>query len=58
MSGLAAESITAERLRSTDPGLADAALVAQAKSGDAQLFALLYWLCLDRIYDFVSRRVD
>jgi RNA polymerase sigma-70 factor (ECF subfamily) len=36
----------------------DADLVASAKRGDAEAFALLYRRYLDRIYDFVAFRLD
>lgn len=36
----------------------DARLVASAKRGDAEAFALLYRRYLDRVYDFVAARVE
>jgi RNA polymerase sigma factor (sigma-70 family) len=36
----------------------DARLVASAKRGDAEAFALLYRRYLDRVYDFVAVRLD
>ena len=36
----------------------DARLVASAKGGDAEAFALLYRRYLDRVYDFVAARLD
>jgi RNA polymerase sigma factor (sigma-70 family) len=36
----------------------DAHLVASAKRGDAEAFALLYRRYLDRVYDFVAARVE
>lgn len=58
MHGFAAKPITPEHLPPTDPGGSDSVLVAQALAGDAQAFAFLYLRYLDRIYDFVARRVE
>ena len=41
-----------------DPGDSDAALVAQAKQGDARAFALLYRRYVDQVYDFAAHRLD
>jgi hypothetical protein len=49
---------TREINQSLDPGVSDAVLVAQAKQGDAQAFALLYRRYLDRIYDFAAHRLE
>ena len=40
-----------------NPGGSDAELVAQAKQGDAQAFALLYRRYLDQVYDFAAHRL-
>jgi RNA polymerase sigma-70 factor (ECF subfamily) len=56
--GFAAEPITVEHLPPLNSGGSDTVLVAQAKAGDAQAFALLYRRYLDRIYDFTARRVE
>jgi RNA polymerase sigma-70 factor, ECF subfamily len=49
---------TREINQSLDPGVSDAVLVARAKQGDAQAFALLYRRYLDRIYDFAAHRLE
>ena len=41
-----------------DSHASDARLVASAKRGDAEAFALLYRRYLDRVYDFVAARVE
>lgn len=42
----------------TDQNGSDAALVAQAKCGDAQAFALLYHRYVERVYDFCAHRLS
>jgi RNA polymerase sigma-70 factor (ECF subfamily) len=41
-----------------DQGNSDAQLVARARQGDAQAFALLYRRYLDQVYDFCAYRLD
>jgi Sigma-70 region 2 len=43
---------------SQDPGGSDAELVAQAKRGNSQAFALLYRRYLDQVYDFAANRLE
>ncbi|MGB3327833.1 MAG: sigma-70 family RNA polymerase sigma factor [Thermomicrobiales bacterium] len=50
-------STPAEDVPSPDPDGSDAQLVARARLGDAQAFALLYRRYLPRVYDFTASRL-
>ena len=56
--GFAAEPIGENVTDNRGSHASDAHLVASAKRGDAEAFALLYRRYLDRVYDFVAVRVE
>lgn len=58
MTELVQNPVHAKNTPPTDPGGSDAALVAQAKSADAQAFALLYRRHVQHIYNFVALNVE
>ena len=55
--GLLRNLFSANDASPADPGDDDSRLVAQARQGDAQAFALLYYRYAEQVYDFAYHRL-